>query len=351
MTAATRRTEILAAPDKFRGTLSAAGAAGAIARGVAAAGRSARQLPLADGGEGMLDVLGGLGGVVGTVEVTGPLGAPATARWIRIGDRAVVEMAEASGLALAGGAAGNDPLAATTRGTGELIVAAARSFGPLAGPSSAVVVGLGGSATTDGGTGIRDAVVRSGGLAGVELIGAYDVDTSYTDAAVLFGPQKGAGPGQVALLTRRLEEQAEAWARDLGTDVRSIPGTGAAGGAGGAVAVLGGSLRSGYGLVAGLVGLTAALDTADRAVTGEGALDAGSFAGKVVGGVMGDARARGIPTLVVVGRASVDASSRAEGDGCTVVSLVGRFGTGRAFAATLDCVEEATADWLGRPRG
>jgi glycerate kinase len=168
---------------------------------------------------------------------------------------------------------------------------------------------------------------------------------------VLFGPQKGAGPGQVALLTRRLEEQAEAWARDLGTDVRSIPGTGAAGGAGGAVAVLGGSLRSGYGLVAGLVGLTAALDTADRAVTGEGALDAGSFAGKVVGGVMGDARARGIPTLVVVGRASVDASSRAEGDGCTVVSLVGRFGTGRAFAATLDCVEEATADWLGRPRG
>jgi glycerate kinase len=335
------------APDKFRGTASAAAVAGAMATAATDRGWDAVLLPLSDGGEGLLDACAALCPEVVVSRVTGPDGSPVEAEW-RMGDGvAVIEMARASGLELAGGPGRNDPVEATSRGTGELVVAAVERLGP----GGTVILGLGGSATTDGGTGIRDAVVRSGGLAGVELIGAYDVDTSYTDAAVLFGPQKGAGPGQVALLTRRLEEQAEAWARDLGTDVRSIPGTGAAGGAGGAVAVLGGSLRSGYGLVAGLVGLTAALDTADRAVTGEGALDAGSFAGKVVGGVMGDARARGIPTLVVVGRASVDASSRAEGDGCTVVSLVGRFGTGRAFAATLDCVEEATADWLGRPRG
>jgi glycerate kinase len=335
------------APDKFRGTASAAAVAGAMATAATDRGWDAVLLPLSDGGEGLLDACAALCPEVVVSRVTGPDGSPVEAEW-RMGDGvAVIEMARASGLELAGGPGRNDPVEATSRGTGELVVAAVERLGP----GGTVILGLGGSATTDGGTGIRDAVVRSGGLAGVELIGAYDVDTSYTDAAVLFGPQKGAGPGQVALLTRRLEEQAEAWARDLGTDVRSIPGTGAAGGAGGAVAVLGGSLRSGYGLVAGLVGLTAALDTADRAVTGEGALDAGSFAGKVVGGVLGDARARGIPTLVVVGRASVDASSRAEGDGCTVVSLVGRFGTGRAFAATLDCVEEATADWLGRPRG
>ena len=338
---------VVIAPDKFRGTASAAAVAGAMATAATDRGWDAVLLPLSDGGEGLLDACAALCPEVVVSRVTGPDGSPVEAEW-RMGDGvAVIEMARASGLELAGGPGRNDPVEATSRGTGELVVAAVERLGP----GGTVILGLGGSATTDGGTGIRDAVVRSGGLAGVELIGAYDVDTSYTDAAVLFGPQKGAGPGQVALLTRRLEEQAEAWARDLGTDVRSIPGTGAAGGAGGAVAVLGGSLRSGYGLVAGLVGLTAALDTADRAVTGEGALDAGSFAGKVVGGVVGDARARGIPTLVVVGRASVDASSRAEGDGCTVVSLVGRFGTGRAFAATLDCVEEATADWLGRPRG
>ena len=338
---------VVIAPDKFRGTASAAAVAGAMATAATDRGWDAVLLPLSDGGEGLLDACAALCPEVVVSRVTGPDGSPVEAEW-RMGDGvAVIEMARASGLELAGGPGRNDPVEATSRGTGELVVAAVERLGP----GGTVILGLGGSATTDGGTGIRDAVVRSGGLAGVELIGAYDVDTSYTDAAVLFGPQKGAGPGQVALLTRRLEEQAEAWARDLGTDVRSIPGTGAAGGAGGAVAVLGGSLRSGYRLVAGLVGLTAALDTADRAVTGEGALDAGSFAGKVVGGVVGDARARGIPTLVVVGRASVDASSRAEGDGCTVVSLVGRFGTGRAFAATLDCVEEATADWLGRPRG
>jgi glycerate kinase len=347
VTAATRRTEILAAPDKFRGTLSAAGAAGAIARGVAAAGRSARQLPLADGGEGMLDVLGGLGGVVGTVEVTGPLGAPATARWIRIGDRAVVEMAEASGLALAGGAAGNDPLAATTRGTGELIVAAARSFGPLAGPSSAVVVGLGGSATTDGGLGAVEAVEAAGGLGGVGLIGACDVEIGFVGAARQFGPQKGADEATVVLLVERLERLADRYRDRYGVDVRTVPGTGAAGGLGGGLVALGGRLQSGYEVVAGLLGFRQALDGCPLVVTGEGKLDDGSFAGKVVGSVVRDARARGVPVLVVAGTAEPGAVATAEALGAVVVSLTDRFGAPRALADAAGCVEEAVAGYLG----
>jgi len=101
--------------------------------------------------------------------------------------------------------------------------------------------------------------------------------------------------------------------------------------------------------VAGLVGLAAGLDGADRAVTGEGALDGASFAGKVVGGVVGDARARRMSTLVVVGRTSAGARARAERDGCTVVSLEERFGVERAHGSTLDVVEEVTAEWLGSP--
>jgi glycerate kinase len=336
---------VVIAPDKFRGTAGAAAVAGAMAAAATDLGWDAVPLPMSDGGEGLLDACAALCPEVVVSRVTGPDGSPVEAAW-RLGDGvAVIEMARASGLDLVGGPDRNDPVGATSRGTGELVVAAARRLGP----GGTVILGLGGSATTDGGRGIRDAVVGSGGLAGVELIGACDVDTAYTDAAVVFGPQKGADPGQVAVLTRRLEAQAEVWARDLGTDVRRLPGSGAAGGAGGAVAVLGGRLQSGYRLVAGLVGLAAALDTADRALTGEGALDAGSFAGKVVGGVVGDARARGVATLVVAGRATPGASSRAEAAGCTVVSLVARFGADRALTATLDCVEEATAAWLGRP--
>jgi len=167
------------------------------------------------------------------------------------------------------------------------------------------------------------------------------------DAAVVFGPQKGAGPEEVAALTRRLDHQARVWARDLGTDVRAVPGSGAAGGVGGAVVALGGRLRSGFRLVAGLVGLDEALAGADRVLTGEGALDPASLAGKVVGGVVGDARARGITTLVVVGRATPESKAQVEGAGCTVVSLVDRCGVDRALADTVACVREATGAWLG----
>ncbi len=338
---------VVLAPDKFRGTATAADVAGAMAAAADALGWDGVRLPMSDGGEGLLDACAGLCPEPVVTTVAGPDGTPVAAEWRRGDGVAVVEMARASGLGLAGGPERNDPIRATSKGTGELLVAAARAVGP----GGTVVLGLGGSATTDGGRGMWEAVVEAGGLAGVDLVGACDVDTTYLDAAALFGPQKGAGPDDVATLTRRLERQAEAWARDLGTDVRAVPGSGAAGGAGGAVVVLGGRLRSGYRLVAGLVGLDVALAGADRVLTGEGALDAGSFAGKVVGGVVGDARARGLATLVVAGRATADATARLEAAGCTVVSLVERFGADRALEDTVACVGEATAAWLGPAPG
>ena len=346
---------VLVAPDKFRGTATAARAAEAMARGASALGWSARQLPLADGGEGLLDALGSLGGERRTVEVEGPLGRPVAAEWLLVGNLAVVEMAQASGLLLAGGAAGNDPLGATTRGTGQLIVAAARAAAAAGGPdgadgaSPAVVVGLGGSATTDGGRGALAAVEEAGGLGGVTLVGACDVDVGFVDAAVRFGPQKGAGPAQVVELTARLEDVARGYRRRYGVDVRAVAGTGAAGGLGGAIAVLGGRLRSGYDVVTELLGFSGALASSQAVVTGEGAFDATSMLGKVVGSVLGDASAAGVPALVVAGRVSSEAASAAAGLGATVVSLVDRFGRERAMGDTAACIEQAVVEGLGTP--
>ena len=333
---------VVIAPDKFRGTATAS----EVARSAGAAVRRAQMDPvevaMSDGGEGLLDACASVCPDLEVTRVTGPDGSPVEAEW-RLGAAvAVVEMAQASGLLLAGGASRNDPVGATSRGTGELVVAASRRVGN----GGTVVLGLGGSATTDGGRGAWEAVLDAGGLGQVTLIGACDVETAYLDAAERFGPQKGADPRQVVLLTRRLEQQADEWARGLGVDVRPVPGAGAAGGTGGAVLVLGGQLRSGYGLVAGLVGLTAALDRADRVITGEGALDSTSFDGKVVGGVVDDARARGLPTLVVAGRATAGAASRARELGCSVVSLTEQFGERTAQERTMECVQSVVADWL-----
>jgi len=334
---------VVIAPDKFRGTATAAEVARAMSDAASALGWQPVPLALSDGGEGLLDACSGRCPRTVVSRVTGPDGTPVDAAW-RSGDGlAVVELARASGLTLAGGPGRNDPVGATSRGTGELMVEAARTVGP----DGTVVVGLGGSATTDGGRGLWDAVLAGGGLGGARLVGACDVDTRYTDAVAVFGPQKGAGPADVAVLTGRLVHQAETWVRDLGIDVRAVPGSGAAGGAGGALVALGGTLRSGYRLVADLVGVAAALVGADRVLTGEGALDDTSFDGKVVGGIVADARARGIPTLVVVGRATAGASARAEGAGCTVVALTDRFGPGRSHRDTVGAVGEVVAAWLG----
>ncbi len=270
----------LACPDKFRGTLTASEAADRIAAGLRTAGfDEVRALPLADGGEGTLDVLGGANR---TTAVTGPLGAPVEAGWRLDGGRAIVEAARASGLELAGGAEANDPVAATTRGTGELIAAAIEAG------ATDVLVGVGGSATTDGGRGALDALAHLPpfGELGVTVRVACDVETSFLDAAAVFAPQKGADAEQVALLAARLQELAEEYRAELGVDVTSLARAGAAGGLAGGLAARGAQLCEGFATVAAAVGLDASLAAAGIVVTGEGFLDRTSLAGKVVGGVL-----------------------------------------------------------------
>jgi glycerate 2-kinase len=321
---------VLAAPDKFRGSATAAEVAGAIARGAQTAGRECRELPLADGGEGTLDAFGGPNR---TTRVSGPLGAPVDAAWRLEGELAVIEMARASGLALVGGADGNAPLRASTRGTGELIAAA------LEAGATRVIVGVGGSATTDGGLAAVEAL---GWLPfGVTVEVACDVQTPFVDAARVFAPQKGAADQDVDELTERLGLLAERYRRELGIDVEALPGSGAAGGLAGGLAALGATLAPGFGLVADAVGLDAALAETDIVVTGEGLLDATSFAGKVVGGVLERAAGAGVRAAAVVGDARVAAPAE-----LPTVALVERFGTERSWAATLDCVAEATAELL-----
>jgi glycerate kinase len=335
---------LVAAPDKFRGTATAREVADAIGRAAMSLGWTVVASPLSDGGEGLLETFDLPGSRLETTTVAGPDGQAVEAQWRSRGSRAIVEMSRASGLALGGGAEGNDPLRATTRGTGELIVAAARTVGS----NGTVVVGLGGSATTDGGLGALRAVEEAGGLGRVSLIGACDVQTTFVDAARLFGPQKGATPGQVLDLEERLRKLADRYESDFGVDVRSVPGAGAAGGLGGALVALGGQLRSGYELVADLVGLRRYLARAQLVVTGEGALDQTSFAGKVVGGVLHDVSALGVPALVIAGRVAEEAYEEVDQTMARVVSLVDMFGEKRAVGETVACVESAVRDSLGQ---
>ena len=327
----------LACPDKFRGSLSAAEAAAAIARGLRRAGYAdVRELPLADGGEGTLDVLLQVrGGGRRRVLVTGPLGEPVEAEYgVLRGGRAVVEMARASGLALVAGA--NDPLGATTRGTGQLIAAAVRAG------AKRVLVAVGGSATTDGGLGAVEALGWS--LAGVDVTVACDVSTGFLDAARVYAPQKGATGRQVELLSRRLEQLAGEYVRRTGVDVTALEGGGAAGGLAGGLAAIGARLEPGFDVVARFAGLEEALDGASLVVTGEGRLDATSFQGKVVGGVTRWARALSIGCAVVAGRVDAGAAAMAP-DGTLVLSLADRaFEPDETFTRAAVLLEEAAVE-------
>ena len=328
---------VLAALDKFRGTLTAAEATAAVAAACWELGADCDEAPMSDGGEGLLDVFGGGNR---TSVVSGPLGAPVEAPW-RIDDRtAVVEMARASGLLLAGGADRNDPLAATTRGTGELI---ARAIDQGA---RTVLVGLGGSATTDGGLGTIEALGSRARLGAVDVQVACDVRTRFIDAAAVFAPQKGATPAQVRLLEARLRRLAERYRDEYGVAVHDVDGTGAAGGLAGGLLAVGGRLLPGFQLVADHVDLDERLSAADVVVTGEGYLDAQSLDGKVVGGVCALAAAAEIPAIVIVGDADPDA--RGGLDSCAVVSLVEQFGERRAFAEPRWCIEQAVRQGLAR---
>jgi glycerate kinase len=328
---------VLAAPDKFKGSVSAREVAAAIGHACWELGVECIEIPMADGGDGLLDVLGGANR---TSTVTGPLGDPVAAGWRFSGDTAVIEMARASGLELAGGAQGNKPLDATTYGTGELIDHA------LDAGARRIIVGLGGSATTDGGFGAIRAVSAIARLRQVELLVACDVTTEFTDAARVFGPQKGASPAEVKMLDRRLDRLVQMFADDFDFDVTTVEGGGAAGGLGGALAALGGRLVPGFELVADELDLFEHLDESnphrvDLIVTGEGRLDATSFAGKVVGGIAGLGADAGIPVAAIVGSADPEF---ADHHGVDVVVLEHLYGLAAAMAEPRQLIERAASD-------
>ncbi|QMU73731.1 glycerate kinase [Streptacidiphilus sp. P02-A3a] len=319
---------VVVAPDKFKGSLSAAEAAERIAAGIrrAAPGTEVRTLPVADGGEGT--VLAALAAGYRRIEATvsGPTGEPVRAL-LAVRDRtAVVEAAQASGLTLLPGGV-PAPLTAGSYGTGQLI-ARALELG-----CDRIVLGLGGVACTDGGAGMAQALgaslrdrdgaeLRPGGaalhglaaldlgvlpktLAGAEVVIAGDVDNPLLGergAPAVYGPQKGASPAQVAELDAALAHWADAVGAATGTDLRATPGAGAAGGLGfGAMALLGARMRPGIGLLLDLLGFDQAVRGARLVVTGEGCLDVQTLHGKAPAGVAAAATGAGVPVAAVAG--------------------------------------------------
>ena len=286
----------LVAPDSFKGTFSAAEVAAAIAAGLRGAGRAAEELPVADGGEGTMEVLvRARGGELKTITATDPLGRSVEARFALLPDGvAVVEMAEASGLGLVDEAE-RDAWAATTRGTGELIVAAAE-----AGAERAIVT-VGGSATTDGGAGALEALEEAGVDIDIDVLS--DVRTPFEKAASVFGPQKGADPSTVKRLERRLHRLAERFRRDP----RGEPMTGAAGGlSGGLWAQLDARLVSGAAYVLDAIGFDERMRAAAFVVSGEGRLDEQTLQGKIVAEVATRCRQGGVPCHAVVGENALE---------------------------------------------
>jgi glycerate kinase len=308
----------LVAPDSFKGTFSAHEVAHAIAEGLRAAGRDARELPVADGGEGTMEVLvAALGGEIRTATVSDPLGRPVEAGFALLPDgSAVVEMAQASGLSLIAESE-RDAWAASTGGTGELIVAAVEAG------ASPVIVTVGGSATSDGGAGALEALNEAGfgpaardsaaapaardSAAGpavsLDMHVVCDVRVPFEDAPRVFGPQKGADEAMVKRLERRLDELAATFPRDP----RGEPMTGCAGGlSGGLWAVHGAKLVPGAPYVLDAIGFDALMRASGFVVTGEGSLDEQTLQGKIVGEVATRCRQGGITCHAIVGRNQLD---------------------------------------------
>jgi glycerate kinase len=267
---------VLASPASCKGVLSAVEAAMALAAGMRQAGLEAEELPVADGGEGTAEVFAAaFGGEWRLAAASDPLGRPVRARYLVLGDGSIVlEAAEAVGLRLLAEEE-RDPVAGSSRGLGELLLAAAdEASGPI-------LVGLGDTATVDGGAGLLE--VAGDRLAGRELEALCDVRNPLLGergAARAFGPQKGASPEQVEALDRRLaaDERLRPYAE--------LAGAGAAGGLGAAIAALGGRLSPGAGVVLERIGFQGLIAGADLVVTGEGTVDRSSFEGKAVGEVV-----------------------------------------------------------------
>ncbi|MFG1906749.1 glycerate kinase [Kribbella sp. NPDC048928] len=309
---------VLVASDKFKGTLTSAEVAEAVGAGVRRVCPDATVVgvPVADGGDGTLAAAVASGYTLVPMVASGPTGEPVQSGYARSGNTAVVELADVSGLVrLPGGVPA--PLTATTYGTGELIAAAVDAG------CTRIVLGIGGSASTDGGRGLiralsgtnsplRDKLVPESEvdalrrrLHGVEVVVACDVDNPLTGprgAAAVYGPQKGADPRQVAELDAELAGWADAVARATGRDLRDTPGAGAAGGVGfAALALLDAELRPGIDLVLEMVRFSEQLEGAELVITGEGALDEQTLHGKAVAGVAASAHASGVPVVAVCG--------------------------------------------------
>jgi glycerate kinase len=367
---------VLIAPAPFKGSLSAPQAAEAIARGLREAFPEAELelLPLADGGAGTVAALvAATGGRTFTARVTGPLGEPIEASWGLLGDdeTAVIEMAAAAGLGLLPPGM-RAPLKATTYGVGELIRAA------LGHSPRRIIIGLGDSATVDGGAGLAQALgVRlldsrgeelppkagNEGLArlegldlsgleprlrGVEVLAACDVQNPLLGpegAARVFGPQKGASPEMVPLLEGNLKRLAEVIARDLGREVADLPGAGAAGGLGAGLAgFLGASLHSGIELIKGVLKFEARLAEADLVVTGEGQVDRQTAFGKAPVGVARSAKRLGKPVICFAGAIGPGAEEvYAHGLDVLVPILPGPLPLEEALARAEELLEAAAA--------
>jgi glycerate 2-kinase len=284
----------LACPGSYKGALSASAAAEALGTGLEASGVQVDSCPVADGGEGTAEVLfAALGGEWREADVVDPLGRPLRARWLLLPDgTGVVEAAAAIGLPLLERDE-LDPLRASSRGFGELIAAA------LDAGAERLLLGLGGSATVDGGAGLREALEGRSRLGNTVLQGssaACDVSTRLADAVRLYGPQKGASPADVAELERRLAAMPEL------VPYAELPGSGAAGGLGAALAALGAELVPGAELVLDTIGFARRLAGADLAVTGEGRVDATTREGKAPAAVAAACRAAGIRCVVAGGQ-------------------------------------------------
>ncbi len=343
--------KVIAAPDSFKGSITAALAASAIARGVRRAVPSATvdEAALSDGGEGLVDALvAASGGQFVEASVEDPLGRPVSARYGILGDSetAAIEMAAASGLPLLA-AAERDPMKTTTFGTGELILDA------LEHGARKVIIGIGGSATVDGGTGMARALGvrflddagrelagrgedleriaridlsgRTPLLDGVEVTVACDVTNPLTGplgAAAVYGPQKGATPEMVRALDAGLANLAARAREQLGVEVETVPGAGAAGGLGaGLIAFAGGRLERGIEIVLETVAFRDRVRGADLVITGEGRVDAQSASGKVVSGVAAAASREDVPVLVLAGSVGPGAEALYAGGVSAILSI------------------------------
>lgn len=363
---------VLIAPDKFKGTLDAVAVSAAIARGVSRTWPAADIVlrPIADGGEGTVGLALRQGYEPLTVEVSGPLGGKTSATIAVSGQDAVIEMASAAGLALVEGEPTPRTAArASTRGVGELILAA------LDRGARRILLGAGGSGSTDGGAGavvaLGGRILDSSGLpvppGGMGLAEAESLDVTGIDpralsaeivvacdveavllgdegAAALFGPQKGADPCTVRSLGRALERWADVVRSCTGRDDRDDPGAGAAGGlAFGLTSVLGASMKSGAEVLLELGGFDEALIGCDLVIVGEGSLDYQSLLGKGPVAIARRASAHGVPVIAVVGRSLISADEARDAGLAGVVSVAEHVGPFRSLTDTADAIAEVVA--------